>query len=91
MQCQVDNNGKNGGADDANGRALCVEGDHCKRSGGEGDNGDDDGCLSDWLGFDFDGKFHERSQQQRADGRTGSKEKVCEGARMRERNQGQKR
>jgi len=57
LQCQVDNNGKNGGADDANGRALCVEGDHRKRSGGEGDNGDDDGCLSDWLGLISKAKF----------------------------------
>ena len=64
-QRQVDNNGENDQADDANGRALCVDGDHHERSGGEGDDGDDDGCRSEWLGFDFVGKLHERSQQQR--------------------------
>jgi len=64
-QCQVDNNGKNDRADDADGRALCVDGNRRERSGGEGDDGDDDGCLSDWLGFNFEGEFHERSQRQR--------------------------
>jgi hypothetical protein len=64
-QRQVDNNGENDQADDANGRALCVDGDRCERTGGEGDDGDDDGCLSDWLGFDFEGEFHEQSQQRR--------------------------
>ncbi len=65
LQCQVDNNGKNDRADDADGRALCVDGNRRERSGGEGDDGDDDGCLSDWLGFNFEGEFHERSQRQR--------------------------
>ena len=64
-QRQVDNNGKNDRADGADGRALCVDGDRRKRSGGEGDDGDDDSCLSDWLGFDFEGEFHEQSQQRR--------------------------
>ena len=64
-QCQVDNNGKNNRADDAIGRALCVDGDRCERYGGEGDDGDDDVCLSDWLGLDFEGEFHERSQRRR--------------------------
>ena len=64
-QSQVDNEGKNDRADDANGRALGVDG-HCrKRTGGKSDDGDDDGGLSDWLGFYFEGKFHEQSQQQR--------------------------
>jgi hypothetical protein len=44
---------------------LCGDGDRRERSGGEGDDGDDDGCLSDWLGFYFEGKFHERSQRRR--------------------------
>ena len=65
MQRQVDNNGENNRADDADGRALCVDGDRRERSGGEGDDGDDDGCLSDWLGFDVEGEFHEESQQRR--------------------------
>ena len=56
-QRQVDN--------DANGRALGVDGGHSKRSRGEGNNGNDDGCLSDWLSFYFEGKFYERSQQRR--------------------------
>ena len=64
-QCQVDNNGENDRADGADGRALCVDGDRRERSGGEGDDGDDDGCLSDWLGFDFEGEFHEESQRRR--------------------------
>ena len=64
-QCQVDNNGKNDQADDADGRALCVDGDCRERSGGEGDDGDDDRCLSDQLSFNFEGKFHERSWRQR--------------------------
>jgi hypothetical protein len=65
-QRQVDNNGENDQADDANRRALGVEGDRCERSGGEGDNGNNDGsCLSDWLGFYFEGEFHERSQRRR--------------------------
>ena len=64
-QCQIDNNGENDQADDANGRALCVDGDHCKRSGGERDDGDDDGCLSDWLRFYFEDEFHEQSKWQR--------------------------
>jgi hypothetical protein len=50
---------------DANGWALCIDGDRHKRSGGEGDDGNDDGSLSDWLGFYFEAKFHERSQRQR--------------------------
>ena len=28
------------------------------------DDSDDDGCLSDWLHFYFEGKFHERSQRR---------------------------
>ena len=64
-QRQVDNNGKDDRADDANGRALGVDGDCRERSGGERADGDDDGCLSDWLHFYFEGKFHERSQRQR--------------------------
>ncbi len=64
-QCQVDNNGENDQADDANGRALCVDGNCRERSRGEGNDGDDDCCLSDWLGFNFEGKFHERSQRRR--------------------------
>ena len=64
LQCEVDDNGKNDQADDANGRALGVDGNCHKRLGGEGNNDNDDGCLSDWLGFYFEGKFHERGQQQ---------------------------
>ena len=64
-QRQVDNNGKNDQADDADGRALCVDGNRRERSGGEGDDGDDDSCLSDRLGFYFEGKFHEQSRRQR--------------------------
>jgi hypothetical protein len=64
-QRQVDNNGENDRADDANGRALRVDGDRRERSGGERNDGDDDSCLSDWLGFYFEGKFHEQSQQRR--------------------------
>jgi hypothetical protein len=64
-QRQVDNKGKNDQADDANGRSLCVDGDRRVRSGGERDDGDDDGCLSDWLCFYFEGKFHEWSQRRR--------------------------
>jgi hypothetical protein len=64
-QRQVDNNGMNDQADDANGRALGVDGDRCERSGGESDDGDDYGCLSDWLRFYFEGEFHERSQRRR--------------------------
>ncbi len=64
-QCQVDNNGDNNRADDANGRALGVDDDRRKRSGGERDDGDDDGCLSDWLRCYFEGEFHERSQRRR--------------------------
>ena len=63
-QCQVDNNGENDRADDANGRALCVDSNRHERSRGKGNDGDNDGCLSDWLGFYFEGEFHERSQQQ---------------------------
>ncbi len=48
-QCQVDNNGENDQADDANGQALCVDGDRCKRSGGEGDDSNNDSCP--WLGM----------------------------------------
>ncbi len=65
MQCQVDNNGKNDQADDANGQALCVHGDRRERSGGEGNDGDDDSSLSDWLRLYFEGEFHERSQRRR--------------------------
>ena len=64
-QCQVDNNGENNQADDANRRALCIDSDHHERSRGEDDNGSDDGSLSDWLGFYFEGEFHERSQRRR--------------------------
>ncbi len=64
-QRQVDNNGEDDRADDANGRALGVDGDRHERSGGEHDDGDNDGCLSDWLRFYFEGEFHERSQRQR--------------------------
>ncbi len=64
-QRQVDDNGENNRADDADGGALGVNGDRRERTGGEGDDGDDDGGLSDWLCFYFKGKFHERSQRQR--------------------------
>ena len=64
-QHQVDNNGEDDRAEDANGRALGVDGDHRERSGGEHDNGDDDGCLSDWLRFYFEGEFHKWSQRER--------------------------
>jgi hypothetical protein len=64
-QRQVDNNGDNDQADDADGRALCVDGDRRERSGGEGDDGNDDSCLSDRLGFNFGGEFHERSRRRR--------------------------
>ncbi len=63
-QSQVDNEGENYRADDANGRALGIDGDRRKRTGGKSDDGDDDGGLSDWLGFYFKGKFHEQSQRQ---------------------------
>ena len=64
-QFQVDNEREIDRSDDANGWALGIDGDRCKRSRGKGDNGDNDGCLSlsDWLGFYFKGEFHERSQQ----------------------------
>ncbi len=94
LQRQVDNNGENDRTDDANGRALGVDGDRRERSGGEGDDGNDDGCLRDWLGFYFEGEFHEPmsgASSEGADGRMGSKERVCEGTRVRGRNQGQKR
>ena len=29
------------------------------------DDSNDDGCLSDWLCFYFEGEFHERSQRRR--------------------------
>ena len=61
---QVDDNGENDQADDATERALGIYGDRRERSGGEGDDGNNDGCLSDWLGFYFEGKFHERGQQR---------------------------
>ena len=57
-QRQVDDDGENDRADDANGRTLCVDGDRRERSGGERDDGDDDGCLSNWLRFYFEGEFH---------------------------------
>ncbi len=90
-QCQVDNNSENDRADDANGQALCVHGDRRERSGREGNDGDDDSSLSDWLRLYFEGEFHERSQRQRADGRKGLKERVPVSTRVRGRNQGQKR
>jgi hypothetical protein len=65
LQRQVDKNGKNDQADDADGRALCVDGDRRERSGGEDDGGNDDSCLSDRLGFNFEGELHERSRRQR--------------------------
>jgi hypothetical protein len=65
LQSQVDNEGENNRADDANGRALGVDGDRRKRTGGKRDDGDNDGGLSDWLGFYFEGEFHEQSQRQR--------------------------
>ena len=64
-QRQVDDKGENDRADDADGGALCVHGDRRERTGGEGDDGDDDGGLSDWLRFYFEGEFHERSQRRR--------------------------
>ena len=57
LQRQVDNSGENDQADDANGRALCVDGNRRERSGGEDDDGNDDSCLSDWLGFNFKANF----------------------------------
>jgi hypothetical protein len=57
-QSQVDNNGEKDQADDGNGQALCVDGDRRERSGGEGNDGDDDGRLSYRLGFNFKGEFH---------------------------------
>ena len=90
-QHQVDSNGENDRADDANGRALGVDGDRRERSGGEGEDGNDDGCLrSDWLVFILKANFMSGASSEGADGRTGSKERVCEGAHLRGRNQGQK-
>ncbi len=42
-QCQINNDGKNNHAGDANSRALSVGRDHCQGARREGDNGDDDG------------------------------------------------
>ena len=65
-QSQVDDEGKNDRPDDANGRALDVDNDRRKKTGGKCDDGDDESGLSDWLGFYFEGEFHERSQRRRS-------------------------
>jgi hypothetical protein len=91
-QRPVDDNGENDRADDANGRALCVDGDRRERSGGERDDGDDDGCLSDWLRFYISkANFMSGASGEGGEDRRGSKERACESARARGRNQGQKR
>ena len=54
--------------------------------GGEGDDGDDDTCLCHGLSFDFEDKFHVKSQSQ--DGRKKEKkglEEECWIQRSRER------
>ena len=46
-QCQVDSEGENDRADDANRRALGVDGNRREGAGGEGDDGDDDeACVT---------------------------------------------
>ena len=59
-QRQVDNKGENDRADDANGRALGVDGNRREGAGREGDDSDNDGslCLRHWFHFYFDGNFH---------------------------------
>ena len=66
-QLQVDNEGENDQADDANGRALGVDGNRCEGAGREGDDGNNDGSLRHWLRFYFEGKFHQGSQRQRGE------------------------
>ncbi len=61
-QCQVDNEGKDHQADDADRQALGTDGNRREEAGRKGDDGDDDGCLSDLLIFFFEGKFHQPSQ-----------------------------
>jgi hypothetical protein len=74
MQCQIDDEGKNDQTDDADGQALSVDCNRCKRSGGKSDDGDNDGCLCHWLGFYFEGEFHPGSQ-----GRWGRLKKWAQG------------
>ncbi len=66
-QRQVDSNGENNRADDANGRALSVDGNRREGAGREGDDGNDDGSLRHWLRFYFEGEFHRGSQRQRVE------------------------
>ena len=54
----VDDDGEGDGAEDADRSVLCGDCDRRQRSGGHGDDGDDDGCLGDGLRFNFKDQFH---------------------------------
>ena len=81
---------RNNRAENADQGAVGVPHDCCQGTRGEGDDGDDDTCLCHGLSFDFEDKFHVKSQSQ--DGRKkekGSKKSVGYSARVRGRQQGQ--
>jgi hypothetical protein len=64
MEGQVHNDRQNDSAGGADRGALRINWNQCQGSGGEGNNGDDDTCLSHQLGFDFEGKFHYRGERR---------------------------
>ena len=89
---RVYDKGQNDRAENADRGAVGVHCDRRQGTRGEGDDGDDDTCLCHGLSFDFEDKFHVKSQSQ--DGRKkekGSKKSVGYSARVRGRQQGQYR
>jgi len=90
MKGCVNDKGQNDCTENADRGAVGVHCDRRQGTRGEGDDGDDDTCLCHRLSFDFEDKFHVKSQSQ--DGRKkekGSKKSVGYSARMRGRQQRQ--
>jgi hypothetical protein len=64
MEGRVHNNCQNDSAGGTNKGALRVNHNPRQGSRGEGNNSNDDNCLSHRLGFDFEGKFHYQGKRQ---------------------------
>ncbi len=60
MEGRVNNDRQNNRAEDADQGALGVDLYWSQGARREGDNGEDDACLSHRLSFDLENKFHEQ-------------------------------
>ena len=87
---RVNDKGQDDCAENADRGAVGVHRNRRQRTRGEGDDRDDDTCLCHGLSFDFEDKFHVKSQSQdRRKKEKGSKKSVGYSACVRGRQQGQ--